>query len=144
MQTKTVKELMTPNPCLISPDSTIEQAAQKMQDVNCGILPVGTKDKLEGMLTDRDIVLRAVSRDKDADDTLVRDIMTSRVFTCKEENSLQQAADEMVKHKVGRLVVLNQNGQATGILSFGGIIRNTSDPELINDVMHHVSAAAAA
>lgn len=143
MQTKTVKELMTSDPYLISPDSTVEKAAQRMKDINCGVLPVGTADKPIGMLTDRDIVLRIVSENLDAKTTRVEDIMTRRVYSCREDDTLQDAADEMVRHKVGRLVVLDRNGKVSGILSFGGIIRNTADQELISDVMSHVSAAAA-
>ena len=144
MQKKTVKELMTPDPCFISPDSSIEHAAQRMQDVHCGVLPVGTRNRLEGILTDRDIVLRAVSRDRDADDTCVSDIMTTHVYSCREDDAIQDAVDEMAAHHVGRLVVKDRNGQVSGILSFGGIVRNTSDPELVSDVMQHAGAGTGA
>lgn len=144
METKTVKELMTPHPCLISPESTVDQAAQKMKEINCGVLPVGMEQKLEGILTDRDIVLRIVAEDLDANSIQVKDIMTPQVFSCKEDDTLQEAADEMVKHKIGRLVVLDKDHKVSGILSFGGLVRNTADQELISDVMRHVSAAATA
>lgn len=137
METKKVKEVMTMDLCLISPESTVSQAAQKMKEMNCGILPVETKDNVLGMLSDRDIVVRMVAEGLDGDSTQVKDIMTPQAFACSEDNTLQEAADEMAKHKVGRLLVKGKQNKVTGILSFGGIVRHTPDQELVSDIVIH-------
>jgi len=121
-----VKDLMTPDPVLIEPSATLQEAAKKMKRINCGVLPVGTPKKLEGIITDRDIVTRAVSAGKDPAHEKVKTYMTSQVFACNEEDTLHDAAEKMKMHKVSRLVVKNHEGQVTGILSFGGILRQTA------------------
>lgn len=144
MFNKTVKELMKPYPCLIHPEMTVDQAAKQMKAINCGVLPVGTYDNLIGILTDRDIVLRIVAEDLDADSTYVRDIMTPRVYACKEEETLQEAAGKMIKHQVSRMIVLDKHNHAVGILSYGSIIQNTPDTALTSNLLNHVNAASAA
>ncbi len=143
-QTK-VKELMRRNPEVISPDSTIKEAAQKMKFLDCGVLPVGDKDILEGIITDRDIVLSAVAKGKDISQERVRDHMTYQVFGCREEDSLEEAAQQMHDHQVNRLVVRDDSGKVSGILSFGRIIREDADAtEIAKVVEYAVSGKKAA
>ncbi len=134
-----VKELMTPHPLLINPGATLEQAAKKMESINCGALPVGTENKLSGMITDRDIVIRAHARGKNPATAKVSSCMTDEVFACNENDLLEEAAEEMHKHKVSRLVVIDKEGRVTGILSFGGILRNEADPREIAEILKHCS-----
>jgi predicted transcriptional regulator len=122
MQTK-VKDLMKANPVIISSNITLKEAAQKMKSVDCGVLPVGTWDNLEGMITDRDIVIRAVAEGIDVAKAQVRDYMTTDVFYCSESDTLAQAAEQMRKNNVSRLVVKGSSGKACGILTFGRILR---------------------
>jgi len=91
MTTK-VQELMKENPEVIKPDATLREAAQKMKEIECGVLPVGTKDNLQGMITDRDIIIRAVAEGKDPAKEKVRDYMTDEAHACKETETLQDAA----------------------------------------------------
>lgn len=134
-----VKELMTPHPLLISPGATLEQAAKKMETINCGALPVGTENKLSGMITDRDIVIRALAHGKNPATEKVSSCMTKDVYACNENDSLEDAAATMHKYKVSRLVVKDKEGKVTGILSFGGLLRNEADPKEIADVIKHCS-----
>jgi len=136
MQTK-VKDLMTENPDLISPDATIQEAAEKMEKLNCGILPVGTRDKLEGIITDRDIVIRAITHGENPKKQMVNYYMTKEVFTCAENDNLEKAADQMRKHKVSRLIVTDDEGQVSGILSFGCILRKEASTKEISNVIEH-------
>src|SRR5687768_1646915 len=104
MTTK-AKDLMTPNPVTIASDRTLREAAQEMEDIDCGVLPVGTWDKLEGMITDRDIVVRAIANGKDVNTEKVQDYMTPEVFYCNADDTLEQVAEQMRTHQVTRLVV---------------------------------------
>ncbi len=119
-----VKELMTSQPALISPTATLQQAAEKMAKANCGALPVGTTDQLRGIITDRDIVIRAIAKGKDPAEAKVANFMTEPVYTCLETDTVEDAATKMHEYKVSRLVVKNKEGKITGILSFGTIFRN--------------------
>ncbi len=122
MRITQVKEVMTPHPALIPQNTTLMEASAMMRDVNCGVLPVGREDKIKGVITDRDIVVRAVARGKNAAKETVADYMTTEIYDCRENDSIESAVDTMRKHKVGRLVVRNNADKATGILSFGDVL----------------------
>lgn len=139
-----VEDLMAEHPAMISPESTLQEAAKKMQEVDCGILPVGTQDKLEGIITDRDIVIRAIAKGKNPAVEKVKNYMTDKVYACNEDDYLEDAADKMRQHKVSRLVVRNQQGKMTGILSFGGILRKNADAEEVANVVKHAITKTAA
>lgn len=132
-----VKELMTAHPEMISPNATLRQAAEKMEAVSCGALPVGTENKLKGIITDRDIVIRALAQGKNPMTEKVSSYMTEQVFGCNENDTLEDAAEKMQQHKVSRLVVRNREGKVTGILSFGGILRSDANPKEIASVVKH-------
>lgn len=134
-----VKEVMTPHPVLISPNDTLEQAAKKMETIDCGALPVGTDKELSGMITDRDIVIRALAHGKNPAREKVGSYMTHEVYGCNEGDSLETAAETMHKYKVSRLIVRDDGGQVTGILSFGTLFRNEADPKDISEVVKHCS-----
>ncbi|MBI3440214.1 MAG: CBS domain-containing protein [Proteobacteria bacterium] len=128
---------MTPHPELISPTATLQQAAKKMESVNCGALPVGTENKLKGIITDRDIVIRALAQGRNPATEKVSGYMTEQVYACNENDTLEDASEKMHQHKVSRLVVRNHTGKVTGILSFGGILRNDASSKEIAGVVRH-------
>ena len=135
MKAMTVKDLMAKNPTVISPEATLQEAAAKMKSIDCGVLPVGTKSKVTGMITDRDIVIRALSEGKDAAEEKVGDHMTAKALFCKETDTIKQAATLMKKHGVSRLLVKNGGSGVTGILSFGRILREVHDVDEIAQAM---------
>jgi CBS domain-containing protein len=136
MRNMKVEELMTERPVVIGPDDSLQQAAEKMRETECGILPVGAHDKIEGVITDRDIVVRAVAKGKDVAKEKVRDYMTAKVCGCKANDTVQVAADAMHKHKVSRLVVQDDDGGGmVGIITFGSILRKDRNPAEVNDVV---------
>lgn len=139
MKNSKVKDFTKTELVTISPEGSIKEAALKMEQMNCGVLPVGTKEKPIGVITDRDIAIRAVAKGKDADKTKVSEIMTKSVYFISEDATLEQAADEMRKRKVGRLIVNDNNGHVKGILSLGDCLRNVEDPEEICCIVEHVS-----
>lgn len=135
MQQTKVKDVMTPNPVLISPDSSLREAAQKMEAVGCGVLPVGSDNQPEGIITDRDIVIRAVARGKDVSSEKVRDYMTSDVCFCEEGHTLEEAAELMNRNQVNRLMVKGEAGDMSGILTFGCILRKDADREEVSNIV---------
>lgn len=134
MTTK-VKHLMTENPEVISPVATLKEAAQKMKEIRCGVLPVGSADNLEGIITDRDIVIRAIAQGKNPSHEKVEDYMTDEMHTCREDETLQDAAKRMRQHNVSRLVVQDNSGRTTGIITFGAILRKNPDEEEVSHVV---------
>lgn len=130
-----VKDVMWSTPPMISPDTTLQEAAKKMTETNAGVLPVGSGGKVEGIITDRDIVVRAVSQGEDpASEKIIR-FMTRNIYSCKENDSISDAASLMKKNKVSRLAVMNSNNELSGILSFGHIFRNDTNAEEAVDVI---------
>ena len=119
-----VKDLMNPHPIFIDETTTLREAAQKMRALDCGILPVGRESDIKGIITDRDIIIRAIYKDVNASNELVTDYMTTTIHYCNEDDSVEEAADEMRKHNISRLLVKNGAGVPSGILSFGCILRN--------------------
>ena len=124
-----VKDAMTTDVELASPTQTIRQAALLMGKNDCGALPVADKDSLVGMITDRDIAIRAVAAGK-GPRTLVRDIMSAEVLYCFEDQELDEVARNISDIKVRRLPVMNREKRLVGILSLGDMARkaNGSDP----------------
>lgn len=134
-----VRDVMTANPVLIEPAATLQQAAELMKFIDCGLLPVGTKNDLEGVITDRDIVIRAIAKGENPAEALVSDYMTSRVCACNEDDFLEDALAKLHKFKVSRLLVKNHGGKVTGILSIGLILRREADPAEIAGVVKHAT-----
>jgi CBS domain-containing protein len=119
----TVKDLMKANPSMITPDSTLKDAARKMASIDCGVLPVGAQYRVEGVITDRDIIIRAIAQGKDIEKEKVRDFMSTEVVSCSENDSLEEVANKMHENRVSRILVQNESGGLSGILSFGCILR---------------------
>ena len=139
-----IKDLMACDPEFISADATLEEAAEKMSKIDCGVLPVGDEDNIEGIITDRDIVIRAIAKGKDPANETVKTHMTKVVYRCKESVTLQQAAQQMQKHKVCRLIVEDNSGEATGMLSLGHILRENTDAAEVSNVIELVAGRQAA
>jgi len=133
-----VNKVMTHAVRLLKPDQTIAEAAVIMAEIDSGALPVGDDDKLVGMITDRDIVVRGLAQGKSAD-TKVADIMSKDVLYCFDTDEVEDAARNMGKAKVRRLPVLNKDKRMVGIVSLGDLARN-DDPSTIGQTVTRVSA----
>ena len=110
-----VQHIMHKDVQLADPNMTIRDAARAMRADNIGALPIGENDRLIGMVTDRDIVVRAVADDRSGD-TSVRDVMSEGICYCFEEDDVQQAAKVMAEHQVRRLPVLNRGERLVGVV----------------------------
>lgn len=115
-----VADAMTRDVRVANPDESIIQAAKMMADCDCGVLPVGENDRLVGMITDRDIVVRALAQGK-AGDTKIRDVMSADVKYCFEEDDVDDVARNMSDLQIRRLPVVDKNKRLTGIVSLGDI-----------------------
>ena len=117
-----IRDAMTRDAKLTSPDDTIRHAAQMMKECDCGVLPVAEGDRLVGMITDRDIAVRGVAEGK-GPDAKVREAMTQEVMYCFEDEEAQQAAQNMADIQVRRLPVLNRDKRLVGIVSLSDLAR---------------------
>ena len=115
-----VSEVMTRTVRVTDPNETIEQAAKTMAEIGAGVLPVGDNDRLVGMVTDRDIAIRAVAQGKGVE-TKVREVMTEEVRYCFEDEDVDQVARNMGEIQVHRLPVLNRDKRLVGIVSLGDL-----------------------
>lgn len=144
MKNTKIKELMTVNIITVKPNATLKEAAAQMRDTGCGILPVGSEDKIQGIITDRDIVIRAIARGKDPSKEQVGDYMTENVYDCSEMETLKEAAAKMYSYKVSRLIVKNKAGRVTGIITFGDMLRKDPDAGELTDVIKNAAQGARA
>ena len=123
-----VREVMTPDVVIASPDDTLQHAAEMMIDIDAGVLPVGEKDRLVGMLTDRDITIRAVAAGKTPAECKVREIMSPEIKYIYEDESLEDAARNMSELQVRRLPVLSRDKRLVGIVSLGDLALKKKGP----------------
>src|SRR5262245_58496653 len=113
-----VSEAMTRDVRIANPNEPIRQAARAMAEIDAGILPVGENDRLVGMITDRDIAVRAVAAGL-SPDTPIRNVMTADVCYCFDDQEIGDVAANMGEVKVRRLPVVNRDKRLVGILSLG-------------------------
>jgi len=119
-ETMKVSDAMSRDVRVIAPDQSIAEAAQIMAEIDAGSLPVGDNDRLVGMLTDRDIAIRAVAK-KSGPDTKVRDVMSTDVKYCFEDETIEHVAENMGDMQLRRLPVVNREKRLVGIVSIGDI-----------------------
>jgi CBS domain-containing protein len=115
-----VAEVMTQDVRLIEPHQTIRDAARLMAEMDAGIMPVREGDRLVGMITDRDIAVRAVAQGR-GPDTPVREVMTDEVKYCYEDDDTNDVARNMADIQVRRLPVLTREKRLVGIISLGDL-----------------------
>ena len=116
-----VRDAMTRDVRVATPGQTIRDVARVMAEIDAGILPVGENDRIVGMITDRDIAVRAVAAGK-GPETPVRDVMsTDQVMYCFEDDDVDDVARNMGKVKVRRLPVMDRNKRLVGIISLGDV-----------------------
>ena len=116
-----VSEAMTREVRVANPGQSIREVAKIMAEIDAGAMPVGENDRLVGMITDRDIAIRAVGQGK-GPDTPVREVMsTEQVLYCYEDEDLDHVAKNMSEQQVRRLPVVNRDKRLVGIVSLGNL-----------------------
>jgi CBS domain-containing protein len=137
-----VRDVMHPGAETVRPGDTVKRAASLMQAVDVGPLPVCDGDRLVGMITDRDITVRATSISLDPATTHVADVMTPGVAFCFEDQDVTEAAVIMKEKQIRRLPVLDRNKQLVGIVSLGDLAVQTGDDALSGETLERVSEPA--
>lgn len=139
----TLKEIMTQDVESIPADTTIHNAAQKMASLNVGVLPVVDGEELVGVITDRDIAIRAVAEGMEPDVATVRDVMTASAECCHDEDQVERAAELMEQRQIRRVLVVDEDDCLCGIVSLGDLATRTGDHDLPEEVLEEVSAPSA-
>ena len=134
-----IREVMSRDVKLASPNDTVQQAAEMMAEIDAGSLPVGEGDRIVGIVTDRDIALRAVARGKSPAECRVRDIMSAEIKYVYEDESVEDLARNMGALQIRRLPVLNRDKRLVGIVSLGDLSREQRAPagEALAGVSRH-------
>jgi CBS domain-containing protein len=138
-----LREIMTKDVEVIRPDATLFEAAKLMQRHDVGAVPVCDGARLQGMLTDRDIAIRAVAEGRDPFTTLVRDVMTSEVVYGTEKQDVNEAAELMEREQIRRLVVLDDDRNLAGIVSLGDIATQGGSRRLSGETLEAISQPGA-
>lgn len=135
-----IKEIMSKKPDFIEPTLSIEEAAEEMWNQDIGFLLIGdpAQDRLIGVLTDRDIVMRCIAKKLNPATTTVSDIMTPKVWYCFENDELESAAKSMKNMQVRRLAVLNDKKRIVGVLSLSDIAIKSHDAKLLGEIIERI------
>jgi CBS domain-containing protein len=139
-----VKDVMTHEVECVGPQATLQEAAARMKSLDVGPIPVCEADRVIGILTDRDIVVRAVAEGRDARSTRVQEVMTRDLVCAHEDDDVKDAARLMKEHQVRRVIVLTRDNRLAGIVSTKDIAVDTGDKKLAGDVLEKVSEDALA
>lgn len=138
---QTLKDVMSHDVQVIGPDGTIREAAQQMLRGNFGMMPVEQNDYMIGVISDRDIAIRAIAEGKDAN-TMVRNVMSRDVIVANENDSIEDAARLMGKHQIRRLPVVNAEKQLVGIVALGDFAVESEDIDIAAEALSEISKAA--
>ena len=133
-----VKDCMTKNVVLGNPNITLREAAQKMRDGDFGILPIAENDRLVGMLSDRDIAVRAVAEGKDPKQAVVRDFMSKDVYYCFDDQTDEDVMSNFGQKQIRRLPVLNRQKRLVGILSLGDLALKNAPAIKMEETLNHI------
>ena len=122
-----LSEIMTRDVVVLQPDDSLQSAAKKMRDRNIGFLPVCDGEELIGVISDRDITIRALADGMDVNIMLGRDLMTVPAIYCFDDQDIREAAKIMEENQIRRLVVLSrEDRRLVGVVSLGDLARNDS------------------
>lgn len=136
-----VAEVMTRGVRSMSPRDSLQFAAQAMDELDVGVIPVCEKERLIGMVTDRDITVRGVAQGCPADSTPISDVMSEDVLCCFEDQSIEEATEQMRAAQVRRLPVLDKNKRLVGMLALGDVAAKAGS-EQAGDALSEISEPA--
>ncbi|MFL6693283.1 MAG: CBS domain-containing protein [Ramlibacter sp.] len=125
----TVQDVMTRDVRSMSPQQTLCDAAKLMDQLNVGVVPVCEGDRLVGVVTDRDIVVRGLARDLDPKQCKLADVMSGHVRTARADDDVDEVLGEMANAQIRRMPVVDANEKLVGILSIGDIAAKSPDDE---------------
>ena len=140
-----ISELMTRNPCTVTPETPVSEAARLMKEEDVGIVPVvervggaETRGRLIGVVTDRDIAIRHVAEGR-ASDAPVRDVMSGGVKTATPEDSVETVMELMGREQIRRIPVVDERGSLVGVVSQADLARKASDSVKVEKTVEQIS-----
>ena len=125
-----VADIMTRGVRSMGPQDSVVQAAQVMDELNVGVIPVCEGEKLVGMVTDRDIVVRGIAQSRDPQSTRLADVMSASVRTAREDEDVDEVLSEMARAQIRRLPVVDEQERLVGIISIGDIAAKDPDEDM--------------
>lgn len=134
---QTIQEVMTRDVQTISTQDSVQRAAQLMDELNVGAIPVVDDGRLVGMITDRDITVRSVAVGQDPASTRVNDVMSTDVRTCTVDQGVEDVLAQMADVQIRRVPVVDANGQVVGIVSLGDVV--TKAPVEVEQTLDEIS-----
>ena len=132
------KDVMTKDPATLGPEATLGEAATLMRQEDCGSIPIVEGGRLVGIVTDRDIVIRAVAAGKDARSTKVSEVMSADPVCISPDTDVDEAAKVMADRQIRRLPVV-EDGKLAGILVIGQIARRDPDEQQTGETLKEIS-----
>jgi CBS domain-containing protein len=139
---KRCDEVMTNDPVCCLPSDMVVKAAKLMKTGNVGSIPVIESEKtrkLVGIITDRDLVMKAVAEGKDPKSTKVAAVMTAKVVCCQSEDDLQKAMDAMAKNQLRRIPIIDKDGRILGIISQADVATRVDKPKRTAAMVKEIS-----
>ena len=135
---RTIRELMTEGPRTATPDDDVATVARWMRDEDAGALPVVEGERLVGMLTDRDVVVRVVAEGRDPASTRVGEVASRRLVTIDPQQGADEALRLMAQHQVRRLPVVEEDGKLVGVVAQADMARE-ADPTSVGEAVDRIS-----
>jgi CBS domain-containing protein len=137
-----IREIMTRDVEVVAPNASLQTAAQRMKELNVGSLPVCDGERLLGMVTDRDITIRATAGGKNPTQTPVSDTMSSGITYCFEDQPVNEVAQVMEEKQIRRLPILNRQKKLVGIVSLGDLAVDGNSKEMAGEAITEISQPA--
>jgi CBS domain-containing protein len=137
-----LRNIMTRNVEVVNGNASLKEAAAKMRKLDVGLIPVCDGDRLKGLLTDRDITIRATANGRDPSKTKVNEVMSTDIAYCLEDQAVDEAVILMEARQIRRLPILNQDKQLVGIVSLADIAVHVGDRDLTGETLEEISEPA--
>ena len=137
-----LRDIMTRDVEIVSASASLQEAAGKMKSLDVGLMPVCDGDRLQGILTDRDITIRATADGRDPKKTKVSDVMSTDLAYCLEEQEVEEAVSLMEARQIRRVPILNQDKRLVGIVSLADIAIHVRDRDLSGETLEEISEPA--
>jgi CBS domain-containing protein len=129
-----LKDVMTTQVEVVRPDASIQEAAEKMRSLDVGALPVCDGQQLKGMVTDRDITVRATAQGRDPKATPVREVLSPELTYAFEDQDLEEAEQLMQEKQIRRLPVLSRDKQLVGIVALADVVAEAGKKDVARTV----------
>jgi CBS domain-containing protein len=134
-----IADVMTAGVDILDPSTSVKDAATKMAELDIGAVMIGTPEAIEGILTDRDIIVRIVVEGRNSADVPVSEVMTPDVTVCRAEDTIESAFAQMREGQFRRMPVIDENGKPIGVVTLSDLAKNVESPEGLTETLREIS-----